>query len=117
MSGRGSLIGTGGGSDGGVSGISSRLAGWSGSSGSGLVGSDWGSRVFVTSPLAARRIPIARGLHGGPFTIARMKTFVVDAYLLETLMADLVRATRETATAVPEYAVQRPWRRPSTGRV
>ena len=103
-----------------------------------------------------------------------MKTFVVDAYVIETLMADLVRhdhqpsaflvylhltyrsrarkavvrtslqemvdatglsksavqgavrtlvrrrlvrATRDTATAVPEYAVQRPWRRPSTGRV
>ena len=103
-----------------------------------------------------------------------MKTFVVDAYVLETLMADLVRhdhqpsaflvylhlayrargrkaavrtslqemvdatglsksavqgavrtlvrrrlvrTSRETATAVPEYAVLRPWRRPSTGRV
>jgi hypothetical protein len=71
--------------------------------------------VYLQLSYRARRARV-RMSHQSMADATGLSKSAVQAALRSLLRRRLVRVTRETATAVPEYTVLRPWRRSGASR-
>jgi hypothetical protein len=72
--------------------------------------------IYLQLSYRAGRSARVRMSHQSMADATGLSKSAVQAALRSLLRRRLVRVTRETVTAVPEYTVLRPWRRPGATR-